>query len=274
MKVPLSFAFLFMLSLTVWGQSPAAGLGPAAAAPPADYLDFLSAPDKQALLQKGELVVYGDSLDGLRLWKGSPFAETMQERYQGMKPSLAAECLFIIDRPAAVDDKELHRKISRSASAFSTMKGLQVYSPATRKMEPFILDAYRVESSGSRIRLDDPVVDPETAESRFVVYELEGESGDMYNEFVFIPHGSWFEVRIENLIPVMAGPFTLVDARKVKTIFCIYPTRDKVLMFGINLADTIRFLGIEKTKREAFSNRMRAIESWFAAGLQSNVAGL
>jgi len=251
------FALLFMaLAAWAWGQTSTT-----------DFLAYLPKEDQQSLLKQGELVVFGDKLDDLRLWKGSPFAKALQDRYNNRPTSLVAECLFVIDRPPVATERELFEKIFKSITAFSHMKGLQVYSASLKKMETFIFESYQVGSIEHPSALADPEIGSDTEDSHFLVYEKEEQTGDMFNEYVFSPHGTWYEVRLENLAPIKYGPFTLVDTRKLLTSYYLFPTKDKIIVYGINLADTLRFLGIEKTKRDSFSNRMRAIESWFSSGL-------
>ena len=234
-----------------------------------EYLRFLSTQDLQTVVRDGSLVVFGDKLKDLRLWKHSPFADTVQTADRGIDTSLVAECLFLVDRPATKDDHELAVKIFKSFTAFTNLKGLQVYSSSQHKMETFIFESYRVDG----LQNPKPLPNPDPADlsqgGHYRIYQKEEQTGDMYNDFTFTSHGSWYEVTISNLANINFGVFTLVGVGKLRTAYYVVPTKDKLVVYGINMADTLRFLGLETTKRDSFSNRMKALETWFAANLKN-----
>jgi hypothetical protein len=233
----------------------------------AEYLSFLPAADRDNLFQKGELHNIGDKPADLPIWKNSPFAADVNALAQSLDVSVAAESLFLIDRPQASEDKDLGLKIFKSFTAFTTMKGLQVFSESLQKMETFIYDSYRVASLQDTRPLPDPVADAVPAEARYVVYEKEEQTGDMYNDFSFRSRAGWYQVDLVNLANINFAIFTLVSEKKLHTSFFIVPTADKIVVYAITLADTMRFLGIEKAKQKSFFNRMTALGSWFSANL-------
>jgi hypothetical protein len=256
MKIPEVILIFAVVSVSAFAQQSAE-----------DYLSFLPTAERAKLFRQGELHNIGDKPADLLIWKNSPFAVDVNALAQGLDVSVAAESLFLIDRPPASDDKKLGLKIFKSFTAFTTMKGLQVFSESLRKMETFIYDSYRVASLHDTRPLPDPVVDTVPAEARYVVYEKEEQTGDMYNYFSFRTKGGWYQVDLINLSNINFAVFTLVGRKKMHTSFFIVPTRDKIIVYAITMADTMRFLGIEKLKQKSFFNRMTALGSWFSANL-------
>ena len=121
-----------------------------------EYISFLS-PDQQAILAQTEgLAGFGSKLQDLTIWNKAPFADAIRSSFPDSPSTIAAEGLFLIDRPAAKDAEDLNMKILNAFTSFSTMKGLLSYSASKKKMETFIFDSSQVDSLQGKNWLNDP----------------------------------------------------------------------------------------------------------------------
>jgi hypothetical protein len=192
----------------------------------------------------------------------------IRSAYGSRASTIAAESWLLLDKPAYRTTAERDLQVFRSFTAFTTMKGLLVYSESLKKMETFIYDSYRIDSLATKQRLPDP---EETEVPNFVTYYLyqkEEQTGDIYSEMKFVSHSSWYEVTLTNQTPMKYLFLTLVEPRELMTSFYLVPTDDKLLLYSMTIAKTPTFMGIEKLKRNSFFNRMKALASW----VQSNMA--
>ncbi len=234
-----------------------------------DYLSFLPPEGLDRLFSSGELTNIAGKIDELPLWQKSPFADTIKAALQGFESTIAAEGFFLIDLPAAAPDG-IDPRIFNSFTAFSTLKGLQVYSVSQGKMETFLFDASRVDEADHTKRLQDQPVTEVPAQSDFVVYEKEEQTGDSYAKFHidFDQAGESFAVAVTNLTKMNYLFFTLVDPGNLHTFFFVVPCQDKIVLYGLTVVKTGHFLGLERAKEKSFYYRMRALVSWFAANVK------
>jgi hypothetical protein len=234
----------------------------------ADYLAFLTPAKRAELFAKGGITDSGSSLGDLGLWRGSPLAARVREIIAERPSTLATEGWFVLEGPAAATTEARDLAIFRSFSSFTTMKGLLARSAVFDRMQSFILDSYRVSSAYHPVRLPDPDEPRAPSSATYVLYGREALVGDVYYELNFLSHKDWFEVSLTNILPLKTLLFTLVQPRELLTLFCVVPTGDKILLYGLAMARMPSIPGIAGFERDSLANRMMALASWF----QSNLA--
>jgi len=232
-----------------------------------EYLSFLSQAQQDKLYSSGELEGFGSNLDGLSIWKNSPFAPIVRDAYAGKKSSIAAESLFIIDRPPLADGSSMDAAVLKSFTAFSSMKGLLVYSASKKKMETFIFDSYQVSSIDDTRKLPDPVIETAPSHCEYTVYQEEEQTGAVYSRLTFDALDGLYAVSLNNLTSMKYMFFQLVAPKDLTTLFIIVPASDKFILYGVTAANTPRLFGLERMKESSFSNRMKALAGWFSGNL-------
>jgi hypothetical protein len=250
--------------LTALSLSPVMAQGSAR-----DYLSFLPEKDQKTLFASGELTNIADDASGLPLWQKSPFSDKIRAALQGITGTIAAEGFYLIDLPAITRDA-LDLKIFRSFTAFSTMKGLQVYSVSKGHLETFLFDASLVDPADHSQRLPDPNVESVPSLADYVVYEKEERTGDSYVRFKLEYDASTdvFAISVSNLTDLKYLFFTLVAPGDLHTYFFVVPCQDSLLLYGLTVVKTHHFLGLERTKQKSFYYRMKALVSWFTANVK------
>jgi hypothetical protein len=134
-------------------------------------------------------------------------------------------------------------------------------------METFIFDSWRIGSLEGKEALDDPAFSSASAHYECFLYQKEEQTGDVYSSLSFDSRDGLYEVKLNNQTRLRYLFFTLVQPRDLTTLFIVAPTRDRLVLYGITVAATPRFLGLERMKGSSFSNRMKALASWFSANL-------
>lgn len=234
-----------------------------------DYLGFLTDEEMTTLTTSGELTNVKGTASELPLWQKSPFNEMIREATKGMDTTLAAEGYFLLDAPALPRD-ELNLRIFRSFTTFSSMRGLEALSVSKGRMETFIFDAAMVDPADRSKRLPDPTVQSVPAHATYDVYEKEEQTGDSYVRFQldFDESNDVFAVSLTNLTEMKYLIFTLVTPGHLHTYFYVVPCEDKLVLYGLTVAETAHLFGLEKIKIKSFSNRMKALVTWFAANVK------
>ncbi len=230
-----------------------------------DYLSFLTSEERATLASKGDIRSFGASLGDLSLWKRAPFSASVEAALGSKPSSIAAESLFLIDPPG--NGVSLNLAVLRAFTSFTSMKGLQVYSSSLKRMETFIFDSWRIDSLKSRKALPDPIFEVAPRHFDCLMYQKEEQTGDIYSKLSYDEKDGRFQIELNNLTKLDYFFFTLVPPGDLTTLFIIEPTADKLIVYGVTVAQTPRFLGLERLKQDSFFYRMRALASWFSAGL-------
>lgn len=210
----------------------------------------------------------GGKLDDLAYWQKSPLASSIREAYASKPSTIAAETWLVFDKPQNLTTDQLNLALYRSCTAFSTMKGLLVYSESLKKMETFIYDSYRIDNPQSKLPLPDPDVTSMPESAKFFLYQKEEQTGDVYSEMNIQARAGQVAVSLKNQSPMSYLFFTLVQPGDLGTSFFLVPAQDKIILYGITVARTPSLLGLEKLKRSSFSNRMQALAGWIRKNLQ------
>jgi hypothetical protein len=262
-----ALALFVAASVAVPASSQEAVATPAAQGAARDYLSFLPSDTREKLFASGEIDDSAAKPADLEFWQKSPFASFVRESFAGKPSSIAAEALFILDRPAGMNAEDTDARVLKSFTEFSSMKGLLVYSASLRKMETFIFDSYRVASLSDTARLPDPVFPSIPRHYECTMYQKEEQTGGVYSRLAFDAHDGWYSVSLNNLTGMKYLFFQLVAPKDLTTLFIIVPTADRVILYGITVANTPRFMGLERSKSSSFSNRMKALSGWFSGNL-------
>jgi len=231
-----------------------------------DYLAFLSDAEKSSLASSGDVRNFGAKMDDLSLWKRAPFGASVAMALGSRQSTIAAESLFLVDLPKDAG-APLDLSVLRAFTAFSTMKGLQVYSASLKRMETFIYDSWRVDSLEAKNALPDPVFSSAPSGYDCLIFQKEEQTGAIYSTLHFERQDGFYLLTLENLTELRYLFFTLVAPRDLKTLFVIVPTSDKLVVYCATVAKTPSFLGLERLKQSSFFYRMKALASWFAGNL-------
>lgn len=237
------------------------------AAPSSDGLAFLGSEDRLAVLRDRELVIYGQGLSDLRLWKSAPFAQAVAEGYAGKETSIAVEGLFLTEIPASLRGPDLPIRLFNSLNAVSSMEGLLYYSVTRQKTEPLILSSWRVASMAGGQRLPDQSFSVPPASLTTVVFQKDNRMGDGYTELKYQFSTEQIVLTLTNLTTMSYGFLPLVDPKGMTITFVVRPLEDHVLVYAVSGVKTVSLFGLEKGKEQSFFYRMKALAGWAVRGL-------
>ena len=63
----------------------------------------------------------------------------------------------------------------------------------------------------------------------------------------------------------------MVKPEKMSINLFILPMEDGLLFYGVSAAETTSFLGLERSNKESFYNRIKAMYNWFSDQLRINI---
>lgn len=260
-----------MHSLTfrvLWGIALLAASAPLTFAESSSVLSWLSSSDQNDVLTGQEVTRSGSTVDGLELWKGSPWEALVVKQFAGRSTTLAAEGLYWLPESVPGDPRAVNFKIAKALTSVSTMKGLQVYSISLKRMETFIFDAYRVGSLEKVDRLPDPELSSIPDDLVWSMFQNEEQTGEGFTKMELKRDGAGFVLTQTNLTGLNWGIVPLVAPLDYQTLVYVLPTDRGVLIYGIAAAKTLSLFGWEKSKVSSLYTRMRALVNWFEGNMK------
>ena len=231
-------------------------------------LAFLSASDRGTLTKDGSITVFSDRFENLHLWKGGPFESSVTHLFTHRESTLAAEALYLVPATLPKDKTSRDLMLERALTSVSTMKGLQVYSVSLKRMETFIFDAYRTQTTEKIARLPDPEVPSPAGTVTFTMFQNEEQTGESFAQYSFSKTPQWFQVTQLNLTSVNYGFVPLVAPKDLLTSVYVVPFEGQLLVYGVTVAKTVSFFGLERTRTASLFNRMQALVTWFSRNLK------
>jgi len=231
-------------------------------------LSFLAPADSAALMKDQSLTVFSDRFENLRLWKGGPFEQAVKTLFAHRDSTLAAEALFVIPVTLPKDPVGRDLVIEKAMTSVSTMKGLQVYSISLKRMETFIFDAYRTQTTDKASRLPDWDVQANAGPVSFVMYQKEEQTGESFARYTFTKEPGWFNVTQTNLTTLSYSIVPLVSPGMLLTSVYVVPFENTLLVYGVTVAKTFSLFGWERSKTASLYTRMSALVTWFSNNLR------
>jgi hypothetical protein len=231
---------------------------------------FLPSADRTVFVANGAASVFSDRFENLHLWKGSPFEPSVRALFGHRDSTLAAEALFLIPVALPQDPVTRERLLDRAMTSVSTMKGLQVYSISLKRMETFIFDAYRTQSTNKATRLPDPEVPVASGYVDFKMFQNEEQTGESFSQYTFSKEPGWYRVTQTNLTSLNYGIVPLVSPHDLLTTVYVVPVEGRLLVYGVTVAKTISLFGLERTRTASLYARMEALVTWFTNNLKTS----
>ena len=145
----------------------------------------------------------------------------------------------------------------------STLKGVQYYSVTRGRYRTLFEESYPVQSMDRPVRIADPVVTEIPPMSQVIVFQDDTTFDQNYSRWVYRYAGDEISISITNLTPLKYYFLKMADPEQMQIHLLVRPMEDGVSFYGCAVVKSAKFLGLEKTKKESFYNRIKAIYTWF-----------
>ena len=223
----------------------------------------------EELREKEEMVryFYGD-LD-LQYLPFGPLSDEVIRDIEGQDSTIGVEALFLIDLPARLaenPDKDL--LLFNLMNRVSTLTGIEYYSASRERMRTLFVEAYRVHEVGSTEPLEDFHYQSVPASEKQIIFQEDKTFGRNYVETEYIYEEGRFLMQVRNLTTMRYYFLPLVRPGNFRMNLLIIPEEDQLLFYGASSVDSASLFGIEKSKKDSFYNRIKAMHGWFDALIQ------
>jgi hypothetical protein len=159
--------------------------------------------------------------------------------------------------------ESLKLRVYNVLRSVSTMKGVQYYSVSRGRYRTLFEESYPVLSMDRPVRIPDPVVKEIPPESQVIVFQDDTTFDRNYTRWVYRYAGDEISISITNLTPLKYSFLKMADPEQMQIHLLVRPMEDGIAFYGCAVVKSAKFLGLEKTKKESFYNRIKAIYTWF-----------
>lgn len=219
----------------------------------------------EELQSEGELVryFYGD-LD-LEYLPFGPLSEELIADLQDQQATIGVEALFTIDLPAELaEDPGRDLILYNLMNRVSTLEGIEYYSASRERMRTLFAEAYRVDEVGSKEALDDVSFTQIPPFQEQILFQEDLTFGKNYVTTSFTYREGRFMMQVRNETTMWYYVLPLVKSERFRMNMLIIPDGKTLYFYGASSVDSASLFGIEKSKKDSFYNRIKAMYSWFA----------
>ncbi len=218
---------------------------------------------------EGEIVryFYGD-LD-LEFMPQGALTEYIRSDLNGLDATIGVEAIFLMDMPeklAAMPDRDL--AIYNILNRVSTLTGIEYYSASRERMRTLFRHSYRVKNSDEKEALPDITFSEIPAAQDITVFQEDLTFGKNHVSNLYRYEDSRFLLQVNNLTTMWYYILPLVKPGNFRMDLLIIPQGDQLIFYGACSVDSAKLFGIEKSKKDSFYNRIKAMQNWFTAQLE------
>jgi len=227
----------------------------------------------EELEAEGELVryFYGD-LD-LEYLPFGPLSDELINDLQDQQTTIGVEAIFSLDLPARLArDPERDLKLYNLINRVSSLEGIEYYSASRERMRTLFAEAYRVEEVGAKKALEDLSFSSIPAYQEQILFQEDLTFGKNYVAAEFTYREGRFLMQVTNQTTMWYYILPLVKKDRFRMNMLIIPDGEKLYFYGASSVDSASLFGIEKSKKDSFYNRIKAMYNWFSALIREEYA--
>jgi len=182
-------------------------------------------------------------------------------------PSIIIEGACVYKKPGSSGKWTVAERVKlfNGIASFSTLEGLEYFSPSRKAMRVFYEISYVIDSPESKKRLPDPVFTEKNLPQHLSVYAIQKDwtfGENIYrndfkvceNEIIFIQ---------ENLTKMHYKIFPVLNPAKLRTIISVINAGDYIFIYMASMANVLSFPGLKSRIGASFSARLEAVLNWF-----------
>jgi hypothetical protein len=229
-----------------------------------------SASECDALMQTGEITrLQEDGFSSLLLPDRELAGKVLQD-FKKLQPAFLVETLYVIPVQKGIAQGEDFRlKIYNILHKIDTMKGLQYWSASNERFQTMFNDAYVIANPDSEKPLPNPQAVSIPAYDKIYVYQDDARFGENTYETVYRYYQAGrFRVSMKNLTRLFYGFLPIVQRENLLLDMVVFSGEDYLVFYGCIGADVFSVFGMQDRLLPSFSNRIRALFSWFNSNME------
>lgn len=228
-------------------------------------LDHLSSTDRDLLYSNGEISRYFFNNDKPEYMFETTFKKDLMDEISKLNIKIGVESLYFLK------NSDLHNRdnitplsIYNTLLSIKTMKGIEYYSESRKKMRTLFTESHGIVSMDDPNPIPDPVLETIPFNLSRYILQTDKTFGENIYEVTYNSDGYTTWVNMINMTKMNYLFITMLKPEKMSINLFVIPVKDGLLFYGVCAVETLPLLGLEKSKKESFYNRIKAMYNWFA----------
>lgn len=284
-RIGVGFAF-FILAAQVYAQSTGSANEPPSvpkaeltAAQLQQYVPGLKEGEARRLAATGEIL--SDYSDAISTRLAPPFAgrDEMVNDLKQTDASVGLELLFTARLPGGFRQRpDFWLTVYNVMRSVSTLKGIEYFSADRNEMRTFYYDAYAIASPDSRnTPIPDPTVTSIPADSHIFTFHRDSSFGNYVMDVHYqvgptVSNPDYIRMSLTNVTTMHYTVIPVAQPRHLQIDLIVVPKGDSLLFYSNFIANAPSIFGLRDKIDVSFSNRIKALFTWFTSELQTAAA--
>ncbi|MCK5673345.1 MAG: hypothetical protein KAH95_08205 [Spirochaetales bacterium] len=235
-----------------------------------NIIDFLSPAEKGLLYSDGEISRYFFDEELPSYIFPTDYKSDLLEKISKLDVTIGVESLFLLKySDLIIKDNTSMLSVYNTLLSVKTMKGIEYYSQSRKKMRTLYTESFAVKDMDSTDPIDDPVYKTIPAILNRYLLQTDKTFGKNLYKAVYKYDGSTIWINIVNETKMKYSFIPMVNKGNMSVSLFVTAIDDGLLFYGVSTAETSTFLGLAKSKKESFYNRIKAMFTWFEDQLEA-----
>jgi len=234
-----------------------------------NIIGFLSPAEKEQLYSEGEISRYFFDEELPSYLFNTEFDKDLLEEISRLHITIGVESLYFLKYSNNIAKENTSMiSIYNTLLSVKTMKGIEYYSQSRKKMRTLYTESFAVKDMDNIEPLEDPVYKSiPQALTRFLL-QTDKTFGENIYKAVYKYNGNTIWINMINETKMKYKFIPMLKPEKMNVNLFITSVDDGLLFYGVTVAETSSFLGLAKSKKESFYNRIKAMFTWFSDQLE------
>ncbi len=223
-------------------------------------------PQQIASLEKsGERTRYFFTGESPEFLPQIPFSAAMNRALKKLHITMGVESVYFFKPGRDVPLLEIYNTLLN----VSSMKGIMYYSPSRKRKRTLFTKSYVIHSTADSSPLPDPVVSRLYNIPSLYISQSDKTFGSNVYKASYRTWGKALWVSMVNETPMKYKFITMVHPEGISMNLVVIKTNTGLVFYGLTAAKTFSFLGLERTKKESFYYRIKALYNWFSSSIRN-----
>lgn len=221
-------------------------------------LPELSAEQLSTLKKDGELTRYYFKEGIPRFILNTPYSQQLIADIKKLNINIGVESVYFLKMDKNISLLDIYNTLL----SISSMKGIDYYSRTRKKFRTLYTDSH-VIAEKTKAPLPDPKVIELQKFKQIYIQQTDTTFGKNIYKTTYRTDGNVLWVEMTNETPMYYSFIRMVEKENISIDLLIKKTDNGLIFYGSTNAKTFSFFGMERTKKESFYNRTKALYKWF-----------
>ncbi|MDA3941224.1 MAG: hypothetical protein PF693_18255 [Spirochaetia bacterium] len=234
-----------------------------------NIIDFLSTEEKELLLTDGEISRYFFDKELPSYLFDNSFENKLLDEISKQEVTIGVESLYFLKYSDLLEKINIDDiSIFNTLLSVKTMKGIEYYSKSREKMRTLYTESFAVKDLDSSEPVPDPIYKIIPEEITRYLLQTDKTFGKNLYKAIYRYDGNTIWINIVNKTKMKYSFIPMVKIDNMNVNLFVTTIEDGLLFYGVSIVETSSFLGLAKSKKESFYNRIKAMFMWFSEQLE------